>query len=102
MTRTCAECHYTFCPDLSGDCGQHRRRHDVWVHGVAWRADRDDDVLAEAGDRRIVVVGPGALYRLRARVTRVARRANWEVHYDFGIGYDAEATEPALAQPAWP
>jgi ribosomal protein S18 acetylase RimI-like enzyme len=59
--------------------------------GIHAKPLKDDEVVHSYADLRVVLVRPPASVWQRKRIQALARRANWEMHYDFGI-YDPLAS----------
>ena len=72
-------------PEHPPDAARHRREHDEFVHGVAAKPLRGDQVVFDDVELRITLVGPSAPLAQRKRVEKAGRRANWETEYDSGV-----------------
>ncbi len=81
----CPVCELSYVPEYPPDAARHKREHDEFVNGVAARPMKDDLILVDDSTLYITLVAPTSSLNQRRRVERVARRANWETHYDFGI-----------------
>src|SRR5262245_34420288 len=81
----CEVCGLAYAPWSARDRALHRRRHDVFLHGGCARPLSDDEVVSQVDDLRMVLVRPTASFNPRRRVQALARRANQEMYYDFGI-----------------
>jgi hypothetical protein len=87
----CEVCGLGYVPEHPPDAARHRREHDEFVNGVAAKPLNDDRVLFQDSTLRVTLVSPVASLTQRRRVERIARRANWETEYDFGIYGATEA-----------
>jgi GNAT superfamily N-acetyltransferase len=83
------ECGLLYASWHPPDVRLHRRVHDEYLKGTPAPPYRDDEVIAH--DPTTLVVRPGASWKQRDRAMRIARRANREMHYDFGAAsiYDS-------------
>lgn len=92
----CPVCGLGYVPEYPPDAARHRREHEEFVKGVAIKPLKDDVVLLEDSALRITLVPPDASLNQRRRVERIARRANWETEYDFGIYSATESCNTEL------
>ena len=68
----------------------HRVYHDEVVNGVPTRPVKSEKVIWHDSNGRIVVVTPFSPKAQRVRAQNVARIANREMHYDFGLYHENE------------
>jgi GNAT superfamily N-acetyltransferase len=88
VIRSCDDCGLTFALDVPADVRLHRRRHDSWRHGVRRRTLAGDPLVvgnALPDGYQLTVCGPQAPRRLQDFAVTVARLANRETRYDFGV-----------------
>jgi len=74
-----------WAPSFPPDVRLHQRWHNEWEHGVRLAPLGGDCVVSTQGDLEILVVSPKAVFSQRHRAYRVARLANRETRYDFGV-----------------
>jgi len=86
--RECAECGLTYAPGNPDDQREHRRRHRRL--SLRWRSAPGEQIAGVDGDLRVLVVNCASKAWLRRRADGIGRRANLEMHYDFGV-YDGDA-----------
>jgi GNAT superfamily N-acetyltransferase len=87
----CPICGLGYVPGYLPDAARHRREHDEFVHGVSAKPLRDECIIFQDSTLRITVVSPFSSLIQRRRVERIARRANRETQYDFGLYGATEA-----------
>jgi hypothetical protein len=92
---TCAVCGCTYVPGIPSDRAEHRRRHDVFLHGDPAKLLASEDVVWSDGDRRITLVTDRSPLGLRKRAEAIATQAHREMGYDFAA---YRAIDPADAR----
>jgi GNAT superfamily N-acetyltransferase len=80
----------TYVPENPDEKKQHRACHTEVMNGVYARAIGSDAVIWTNSTARITVVTPLSSNSQRVRATKVARLANLELRYDFGIYHEDE------------
>lgn len=75
-------CYVAGLPDNEKE---HRRYHDCVVNGVPARPLKTDYLIWQEDDRRITLIRARSAIAQRKRAEKVARFANVEAHYSYGI-----------------
>ena len=70
----------------------HRKYHDEFVNGVKTTVQKNDNVIFELNDFRVVLVSPNSSTTQRKRAERVAFRSKKDTHFDFAP-YHADDTK---------
>jgi hypothetical protein len=86
----CPVCGLTYVRESSSDRALHSRVHRQFL--LHWRPAATEEIIAQVGDLKIVMVRPLAAEWMRKRVARIARRAHLDTDYDF-IPYHGTAAE---------
>ena len=81
----CPVCKMGYSEENPEDRRLHRIYHDKIVNGVPARPLKSDNVIWRHDKDRIVVVTSFSPIAQRVRAAKVARAANQETQYDFGI-----------------
>lgn len=81
----CPVCGMGYVPDIPDNVREHRKYHDRVVKGLPARSAKSDRIVWTQGDLRITVVNQLSPLAQRCRAEKIARLANRETHYDFGI-----------------
>jgi hypothetical protein len=87
---TCLECGLAYVRESPEDRKLHRACHDEVVNGVPAHPTKPENVIWRESDDRIIVVTPLSPKAQRVRARKVARVANREVLYDFGLYDESE------------
>lgn len=81
----CEVCGFGYVPEDPRDATIHRREHREFLRGVAAKPLKSDCVVSHEDALRITLVKPDGPLIQRERIEKVARRANLEMEYSFGI-----------------
>lgn len=86
----CPDCGMAYVKESPEDRRVHRIYHDEVVNGVPARPLKTERVIWHQEGHRIILVTPLSPKTERVRARKLARVANREVRYDFGIYYENE------------
>ena len=81
----CKVCGMGYVPEIPDDSREHRKYHDAVVNGLRVCPLKNDVTIWSQGDVRITVAKQLSPLAQRRRVEKVARLANRETHYNFGL-----------------
>lgn len=89
----CPECGMGYVKESKSDQRLHCIYHDEIVNGILAHPLKSETVVWHKGNDRIVLVTAFSKKAWRDRAGKVARAANQEMRYDFGIYNEAEAPD---------
>lgn len=89
----CRECGMRYAMEYPADQRAHRIHHDAVMNGVPRPPVKTEKVIWRWEHHRIILVTPLSPKTERVRARKVARLANREMHYDFGIYYEGEGLD---------
>ncbi len=88
----CKDCHFFYVVEEYEVVQQkklHRKFHDEFLHGIRMLSKKDDDVISEIGDFKIILVSPNSTLSQQKRAERIAFRCKIDTRFNFAP-YHAE------------
>lgn len=89
----CPECGFGYVRGIRSNSRQHHVFHDETLQGVPVGALRSGKVVWSSPEASVLVVTPRSPKLERIQARKLARLANREMHYDFGIYSEHEPTD---------